>query len=90
MHRNSFPRPASGFNNSIPTSNGIGQSDGNCIPGNNLCYFFLQSSEAGARLPQAIASFIPLVSGPQAVVCAERAASVSVECDAEAQLCRPL
>ena len=44
----------------------------------------------GGRLSHAMASFIPLVSGPHAVFCADRAASASVSCDAEAQLRPPL
>ncbi len=46
--------------------------------------------ETGISRPQAMASFIPLVSGPQAVVWADRAASISVLSEAVAQLSRPL
>jgi hypothetical protein len=46
--------------------------------------------DTGARFPQAMASFIPLVTGPQAVLWAERSASISLSCDADAQLDLPL
>ena len=49
-----------------------------------------QFCDTGTRRSQAMASFIPLVTGPQAVVCAERAASASVSWEAVVQLLRPL
>ena len=53
-------------------------------------YLLVHFFDTGTRFPQAIASFIPLVTGPQAVVCADRAASSSLSWEAAAQLLRPL
>lgn len=44
----------------------------------------------GGFASQLIASAMPLVTGPQAVVCADLAASASVSCEAVAQLRTPL
>lgn len=52
-------------------------------------HFGLQLCSTTGRLPQAIDSFMPLVSGPQAVIWAERTASASVAADATAQLRPP-
>jgi hypothetical protein len=48
-------------------------------------YLTLQSRVSGGVLAQAIEAVIPLASTPQAVVCALRAASLSLEAVAVAQ-----
>ncbi len=54
-----------------------------------MTHFGLQLCSTTGRLPQAIDSFMPLVSGPHAVIWADRTASASVAAEAIAQLRPP-
>ena len=53
-------------------------------------YLARQFRDTGGRFPQAMVSFIPEVTGPQAVFWADRVASTSSLCEADAQFWRPL
>ena len=64
-------------------------SKGHIVPTVPDCQRALQTRVTGGFLPQAIASSMPFVTGPQAVVCAVSAAASSVGPEARAQFSLP-